>query len=170
MLSLLFAFASSWKAHRTYTTRPNYPKVSSDKNLNAVVTKKKSLESNADTLGMRIANAAKSVIGRKYRYYKSGPNKFDIPGLISFAHKTVGIPLERIDFVFEGKVIQYNFVQPGDIIFKFSEGLGIVTKAVGYDITYVTVSYGGSVHEETKCVKSSNAKHVYRRYWESFNV
>jgi cell wall-associated NlpC family hydrolase len=84
-------------------------------------TPKQTIESQ----GQRIADLARRMIGKPYRYGGEDPaGGFDCSGLVHYTHKTVGVSVPRVsrDQYQRAKTIPLAAAQPGDIIF-FSDAV-----------------------------------------------
>jgi len=71
-------------------------------------------------LGVRIADFAKSLIGKPYMYGKTGPNSFDCSGFVKYVMQHgAGITMNRTSSAqaTQGRAISSSQMQPGDLIF-----------------------------------------------------
>jgi cell wall-associated NlpC family hydrolase len=81
-----------------------------------------------DDDGERIANAARALIGRPYRFGGSGPEAFDCSGLVFYVHRQLGreVPRTALTQFRLAKRIDRQQLRPGDLVF-FGEGSPEVT-------------------------------------------
>lgn len=75
--------------------------------------------SNANSIGAKLVNLAKSKLGCKYVWGATGPNQFDCSGLTSWCYKQVGISIPRTSLAQSkgGKAVSKSNLQPGDLLF-----------------------------------------------------
>jgi cell wall-associated NlpC family hydrolase len=69
--------------------------------------------------GNLVLQVAQSRIGSPYRYGGAGPDAFDCSGLVSFAHRQIGIAVPRTaaqQFA-AATPVQRNDLRPGDLVF-----------------------------------------------------
>ena len=79
----------------------------------------KEADSNQE-LGIRIANFAKSLVGKPYVYGKTGPNSFDCSGFVVYVYRNFGISLPRTSQAqaYVGMRVSRNELKPGDLVFS----------------------------------------------------
>lgn len=70
--------------------------------------------------GQKIADFAKSLVGKPYRYGSTGPNSFDCSGFVVYVYKNFGINLPRTSQAqaYVGERVSRNNLQPGDLVFS----------------------------------------------------
>ena len=75
--------------------------------------------SNANSIGAKLVNLAKSKLGCRYVWGATGPNQFDCSGLTSWCYKQVGISIPRTSLAQSkgGKAVSKSNLQPGDLLF-----------------------------------------------------
>ncbi|MGH2757982.1 MAG: C40 family peptidase [Actinomycetota bacterium] len=86
------------------------------------------------TEGIRVVlSTAHALIGRPYRYGASGPGAFDCSGFTSYVWRTAGIELPHNSRAQFGSLPQVSVdsLQPGDLVFSGSGGIGHVGLYVG---------------------------------------
>ena len=74
--------------------------------------------------GRAVLQAAESRIGAPYRYGGAGPDTFDCSGLVTYAHREVGIPVPRTaaqQFAAATPVARKD-LRPGDLVFFRLDG------------------------------------------------
>jgi cell wall-associated NlpC family hydrolase len=74
--------------------------------------------------GRAVLQAAESRIGAPYRYGSAGPDAFDCSGLVTYAHREVGIPVPRTaaqQFAAATPVARKD-LRPGDLVFFRLDG------------------------------------------------
>jgi len=74
--------------------------------------------------GRAVLQAAESRIGAPYRYGGAGPDAFDCSGLVTYAHREVGIPVPRTaaqQFAAATPVARKD-LRPGDLVFFRLDG------------------------------------------------
>ena len=74
--------------------------------------------------GLAVLQAAESRIGAPYRYGGAGPDTFDCSGLVTYAHREVGIPVPRTaaqQFAAATPVARQD-LRPGDLVFFRLDG------------------------------------------------
>ena len=74
--------------------------------------------------GRAVLQAAESRIGAPYRYGGAGPDAFDCSGLVTYAHREVGIPVPRTaaqQFAAATPVARTD-LRPGDLVFFRLDG------------------------------------------------
>ena len=74
--------------------------------------------------GRAVLQAAESRIGAPYRYGGAGPDRFDCSGLVTYAHREVGIPVPRTaaqQFAAATPVARKD-LRPGDLVFFRLDG------------------------------------------------
>ncbi|BAK56190.1 NPL/P60 family secreted protein [Candidatus Arthromitus sp. SFB-mouse-Japan] len=71
-------------------------------------------------LGVRIADFAKSLIGKPYMYGKTGPNSFDCSGFVKYVYGNFGINLPRTSQAqaYVGTRVSRSELKPGDLVFS----------------------------------------------------
>jgi cell wall-associated NlpC family hydrolase len=77
-----------------------------------------------DDPGRAVLQAAESRIGAPYRYGGAGPDTFDCSGLVTYAHREVGIPVPRTaaqQFAAATPVARKD-LRPGDLVFFRLDG------------------------------------------------
>lgn len=76
------------------------------------------------SIGQKIANLAKSLVGSSYVFGSTGPNSFDCSGLIVYVYKKMGISLPRTSQsqAYVGKRVKKDELQPGDLVFSNTYG------------------------------------------------
>ena len=82
----------------------------------------------ADEHGLRIASAARALVGRPYRFGGSGPDAFDCSGLVFYVHRQLGFEVPRTaltQFRIARRVDKTQLL-PGDLVF-FGDGTPEVT-------------------------------------------
>ena len=82
----------------------------------------------ADEEGLRLANAARALVGRPYRFGGSGPDAFDCSGLVFYVHRQLGmhVPRTALTQFRLATRIERSDLQPGDLVF-FADGSPEVT-------------------------------------------
>lgn len=70
--------------------------------------------------GQKIADFAKSLVGKPYRYGSTGPNSFDCSGFVVYVYKNFGINLPRTSQAqaYVGERVSRENLQPGDLVFS----------------------------------------------------
>lgn len=84
--------------------------------------------------GIRMVVAtAHKLIGRPYRYGAAGPGAFDCSGFTSYVWRTAGIELPHNSSAQYGSLphVSVDDLQPGDLVFSGSGGIGHVGLYVG---------------------------------------
>lgn len=78
----------------------------------------KEVESNQE-LGSKIANFAKSLIGKPYVYGRTGPNSFDCSGFVVYVYKNFGIGIPRTSQAqaYVGSRVNKGDLKLGDLVF-----------------------------------------------------
>jgi len=74
--------------------------------------------------GRAVLQAAESRIGAPYRYGGAGPEAFDCSGLVTYAHREIGIPVPRTaaqQFAAATPVARKD-LRPGDLVFFRLDG------------------------------------------------
>ena len=74
--------------------------------------------------GRAVLQAAESRIGAPYRYGGAGPDAFDCSGLVTFAHRQIGVAVPRTaaqQFA-AATPIERNELRPGDLVFFRLDG------------------------------------------------
>jgi len=69
--------------------------------------------------GLLVLQAAESRLGAPYRYGGSGPEAFDCSGLVSYAHRQLGVDVPRTaaqQFA-AATPVQRDDLRPGDLVF-----------------------------------------------------
>jgi len=69
--------------------------------------------------GYALLQAAQSQIGAPYRYGGAGPDAFDCSGLVTFAHRRIGVAVPRTaaqQFA-AATPVKRNELRPGDLVF-----------------------------------------------------
>lgn len=77
--------------------------------------------------GQILLQAAQSRIGAPYRYGGDGPDAFDCSGLVTYAHRQLGIAVPRTaaqQFA-AARPVQRSELRPGDLVFFRLENRGI---------------------------------------------
>ena len=77
------------------------------------------IRSSSNFLNNQIERTAKSHLGKKYVWGANGPYTFDCSGFTKavFAQYNINIPRVSRDQAKEGKIIPWNYLQKGDLIF-----------------------------------------------------
>jgi len=99
--------------------------------------------------GRAVLQAAESRIGAPYRYGGSGPDAFDCSGLVSYAHRQVGIAVPRTaaEQYVGATPVERRELRPGDLVFFRLSGrdVGHVGIYVGDDRFVHAPQSGGYV-------------------------
>jgi cell wall-associated NlpC family hydrolase len=69
--------------------------------------------------GYALLQAAQSQIGAPYRYGGAGPDAFDCSGLVTYAHRSIGVAVPRTaaqQFA-AATPVKLNELRPGDLVF-----------------------------------------------------
>lgn len=95
------------------------------------------------SVGDKIANFARSLVGKPYVYGSTGPNSFDCSGFVMYVYKNFGINLPRTSQAqaYVGKRIDKSELKPGDLVFSN---------------TYASLSHVGVYIGDGKFVHSAN--------------
>lgn len=77
--------------------------------------------------GLALLAAAQSRIGAPYQYGGAGPDTFDCSGLVSYAHRAIGVDVPRTAArQFEAALpVERKALRPGDLVFFRLESRGI---------------------------------------------
>lgn len=114
--------------------------------------------SNANSIGAKLVNLAKSKLGCRYVWGATGPNQFDCSGLTSWCYKQVGISIPRTSLAQSkgGKAVSKSNLQPGDLLFWKT-----TSAEVGHVGMYV--GNGQFIHapNKSKPVKYDNLSNSY---------
>lgn len=96
------------------------------------------------SVGDKIANFARSLVGKPYVYGSTGPNSFDCSGFVMYVYKNFGINLPRTSQAqaYVGKRIDKSELKPGDLVFSN---------------TYSSLSHVGVYIGDGKFVHSANS-------------
>ncbi len=80
-----------------------------------------------------VVSTAHALIGRPYRYGAAGPSAFDCSGFTSYVWRTAGIELPHNSRAQYGSLphVSVDSLQPGDLVFSGSGGIGHVGLYVG---------------------------------------
>lgn len=73
-----------------------------------------------ESLGERAVAAAKTRLGKPYRYGSAGPNSFDCSGLTSWAWAQVGVRIPRTSRAQFSSLprVSLDALQPGDLVYS----------------------------------------------------
>jgi cell wall-associated NlpC family hydrolase len=77
--------------------------------------------------GRAVLEVAQSRIGAPYRYGGSGPNAFDCSGLVTYAHRQIGIAVPRTaaqQFT-AATPVERKQLRPGDLVFFRLDSRGV---------------------------------------------
>ena len=78
--------------------------------------------------GNDIANEAKKLLGKPFKYGASGPDAFDSSGLVVYVFKkvtSIELPRGEKHLIMMGKKIARNAIKPGDLVFPHAGHVGI---------------------------------------------
>lgn len=87
--------------------------------------------------GHALLQAAESRLGAPYRYGGTGPDAFDCSGLVTYAHREVGVPVPRTaaqQFAAATPVPRGD-LRPGDLVFF---------RLAGREVSHVGIYAGGN--------------------------
>jgi cell wall-associated NlpC family hydrolase len=113
------------------------------------------------TVGPRIADLAKSLIGSPYQYGGETPNGFDCSGLVFYIHKKVGLkpPRTSLQQFKAAKSVPLHKLQNGDLIFF---------KLTRIQVSHVGIYVGnGRFIHAPQSGKHVKATYVNDRYWKT---
>jgi len=100
--------------------------------------------------GRALLQAAETRIGAPYRYGGTGPDAFDCSGLVTYAHRQVGIAVPRTaaEQFAKATPVKRRQLRPGDLVFFRLSGrkVGHVGIYVGDDRFVHAPQSGGRVH------------------------
>lgn len=87
----------------------------------------------ANRTSLKIVQEAKKLLGKRYKYGATGPNKFDCSGFTTYVFKKCGIKLPRTSSTQAtvGKKVSKSNLQTGDLVFFNSNGKGTKISHVG---------------------------------------
>lgn len=88
--------------------------------------------------------AALSKLGRPYVWGATGPNQFDCSGLVQWAYRQAGVPLDRTTYgqINDGVAVPRSQIRPGDLVFPHS---GHVQMAIGNGMVVEAPHAGATV-------------------------
>ncbi len=97
-----------------------------------------------NTKAATAVRAALSRLGRPYVWGATGPDSFDCSGLVQWAYRQVGVPLDRTtyDQINDGVAVPRSAVQPGDLVFPHA---GHVQMAIGNGMVVEAPHAGANV-------------------------
>ncbi|QEK12324.1 SH3 domain-containing protein [Crassaminicella thermophila] len=80
---------------------------------------------NRSSLGIKVVTIAKNLLGKKYVYGASGPNRFDCSGFTSYVYHNIGIKIPRTSSnqVRIGKKVSKSDLRAGDLVFFDTNGV-----------------------------------------------
>lgn len=78
------------------------------------------------SVGEQVAQTASAQLGKAYEYGGSGPDTFDITGLVTYCYKEAGVTVPRkiAAMVESGTPVAKEDLQPGDVVFFSSDTPG----------------------------------------------
>jgi len=109
---LLFAGCVQKNADNHYPSRYSYHSYNQNQQAN-------NNHRNSHTLTQNIEKTAKSHLGKTYEWGANGPYTFDCSGFTKSVFSQYGINIPRVsrDQAKVGKIIPWNYLQKGDLIF-----------------------------------------------------
>ena len=114
--------------------------------------------------GAAVAELAKSLVGTPYRFGADGPDAFDNSGLIYYCMKQNGITVPRRtgDMSAAGTAVEKADLQPGDVLFFYSDMPGTVQYAGIYIGNQQFVASNGE--DSPTCIQNLSYRYFEERY------
>jgi lipoprotein Spr len=147
ILSLIFCFALTSKAQQTKSLPKQYQEAVTD-----ILSKIPDAATNQAT---QIMDFAKSLLGVKYKYASSSPEKgFDCSGFVSYVFKNFGFTGARssVDFAKKGRQVALNEAKVGDVL--VFTGTNVKQRTPGH----VGIIYSIDEDGKIKFIHSSSGK------------